>query len=63
MHSKYKAASVVGDVTYTPREAALAEYLVMDRETYGCVKSVCYLGDTLGREGGIYLATTHIIRK
>ena len=24
----------------------------MDGETYGCVKSFCYLGDTLGGDGG-----------
>ena len=36
----------------TIQEAALAEDLVVDGETYGCVKSFCYLGDTLGGDGG-----------
>ena len=34
----------------------------MDRETYGCVKSFCYPGDTIDEDGGAYLAATAIIR-
>ena len=33
---------------------------MMDGESYGCVKSFCYLGDTL--DGGADLATTARIR-
>ena len=33
----------------TIEEAELAEDLMVDGETYGCVKSFCYLGDILGR--------------
>ena len=29
------------------KEADLAGHLVVDGETYGCVKSFCYLRDTL----------------
>ena len=32
----------------TVQEANLAEDLVVDRETFGCVKIICYLGGTLG---------------
>ena len=35
----------------TIQQADLAEYLVVDGETYGCVKSFYYLGDTLDRNG------------
>ena len=31
-------------------------------ETYGCVKSFCYLGDTLDGNGRAYLAATARIR-
>ena len=37
------------------QEADLAEDLMVDRETLGCVKSV-YLGDTLDGDGGADLA-------
>ena len=30
----------------------------MDGETYGWIKSVCYLGDTLDGDGGADFATT-----
>ena len=36
----------------------LAGDLVVDGETYGCVKSFCYLGDTLDGDGGADLAAT-----
>ena len=36
----------------TIQEADLAENQVVDGETYGCVKSFSYLGDTLGGDGG-----------
>ena len=34
----------------------------MDRETYECVKSFCFLGDTLDGDGGADLAATARIR-
>ena len=34
----------------------------MDGETYGCVKSFCYLGDTLDGDGGADIAATARIR-
>ena len=36
----------------TIQEADLVEDLVVDGETYGCVNSFCYLGDTLDVDGG-----------
>ena len=39
----------------TTQEADLAEYLVVDGETVGCVTILCYMGDTLG---GADLAST-----
>ena len=36
----------------TIQEADLAENLVVDRETYGCVKSFCYLRGTVDGDGG-----------
>ena len=35
---------------------------MMDGETYGCVTSFYYLGDTLGGDGGADLAATPRIR-
>ena len=35
---------------------------MVDGETYGCVKSICYRGDTLGGEGGADLTATARIR-
>ena len=46
----------------TIQEADLAEDLVVDGETYGCVKSFCYLADTLDGDGGADLAATARIR-
>ena len=46
----------------TIQEADLAGYLVVDGETYGCVKRFCYLGDTLDGDGGVDLAATARIR-
>ena len=46
----------------TIHEADLAEELIVDRETYGCVNSFCYLGDTLDGDGGVDLAATDRIR-
>ena len=43
----------------TIQEVDLAEDLMVDGETYECVKSFCYLGDTLGGED---LAATPRIR-
>ena len=36
----------------TIQEADLDENLLVDGETYECVKSFCYLGDTLDGDGG-----------
>ena len=36
--------------------------LMVDGETYECVKSFCYLGDTLDGDGGADLAATARIR-
>ena len=47
----------------TIQEADLAGNLVVDGETYGCVKSFCYLGDTLDGDGGADLAATARSRK
>ena len=44
----------------TIQEADLAEDLMVDGETYGCVKSCCYLGDTF--DGEADLAATARIR-
>ena len=39
-----------------------AKNLMVDGETYECVKSFCYLGDTLDGDGGVDLAATARIR-
>ena len=44
----------------TIQEADLSGDLVVDGETYGCVKSFCYLGDTLNGDGGADLAAKAI---
>ena len=44
------------------QDADLAGDLVIDGETYGCVKSFCYLGDTLDGDGGADLTATARIR-
>ena len=46
----------------TIHEVDLAEDLMVDRETYECVKSFCYLGDTPDGDGGADLAATATIR-
>ena len=46
----------------TIQEVDLAEDLLMDGETYECVKSFCYLRDTLDGDGGADLAATARIR-
>ena len=46
----------------TIQEADLPGNLVEDGETYGCVQSFCYLGDTLDGDGGADLAATARIR-
>ena len=46
----------------TIQEADLAEDLMVDGETYECVKSFCYLRDTLDGDGGADHATTARIR-
>ena len=42
----------------TIQEVDLAEDLMVDGETYECVKRFCYLGDTLDGDGGADLAAT-----
>ena len=39
----------------TIQEADLAEDLMVNRETFKCVKSFCYMGDTLDGDGGAVL--------
>ena len=46
----------------TIQEANLTGDLVVDGETYGCVKRFCYLGDTLDGDGGADLVATARIR-
>ena len=46
----------------TIQEDDQAEDLIVDGETYGCVKSFCYLGDTLNGDGGEDLPATASIR-
>ena len=46
----------------TIQEADLDEDLMVDGETYECVKSFCYLGDTLDGDGGADLAAIARIR-
>ena len=46
----------------TIQEVDLAEVLMVDGETYECVKSFCYLGDTLDGDSGADLAATTRIR-
>ena len=36
----------------TIQEADLTDHLMVDGETHGCVKSLCYLGDALDGDGG-----------
>ena len=43
----------------TIQEADLAEDLMVDGETYECVKSFCYLGDTI--DGADLAATARIL--
>ena len=43
-------------------EANIDENLVVDGETYGCVKSLCFVWNTVDRDGGAHLATTARIR-
>ena len=52
--------SYVSDVMV--QEANLAEDLVVGGEMYGCVKSFCYLEDTLDGNGGADLSATARIR-
>ena len=39
----------------TTQKADITEDLVVDGETFGCVKILCYLGDTLDGGGGLDL--------
>ena len=42
----------------TIQDVDLAEDLMVDGETYECVKTFCYLGDTLDGHGGADLVAT-----
>ena len=44
------------------QEVDLAGDLVVDGETYGCIKSFCYLGDTLDGDCGAALGDTACLR-
>ena len=44
----------------TIQEAALGEDLMVEGDTYGCVKSFCNLGDTLDGNGADLAATARI---
>ena len=44
----------------TIQEAALGDGLMVEGETYGCVKPFCYLGDTFDRNGADLAATSRI---
>ena len=44
------------------REVDLTEDLMVDVETYACVKSFCYLGDTLDGDSGADLTASARIR-
>ena len=46
----------------TIQEADLAEDLILEGETYECVKSFCYLGNTIEGDGGANHAATASIR-
>ena len=46
----------------TIQEVDLADDLMVDGETYECIKSFCYLGDTLEGDGGADLSATARIR-
>ena len=46
----------------TIQEADLAEDLMVEGETYGCVYSFCYIGDTLDGNGRADPATTTRIK-
>ena len=46
----------------TIREADLAEDIMVDGDTYRCIKRFCYLGNTLDGDGGADLAITARIR-
>ena len=52
----YKYVLLLDDV----QEVDLTEDLMVDGKTYECVKSFCYLGDTLDGDGGADLATDRI---
>ena len=45
-------------MTGQSKKADLAEELMVDGETYGSVKSFCYLGETLDGDSGVDLAAT-----
>ena len=42
-------------------EANIAENLVVDGETYWCVKSFCFVWDTVDGDGGAHLVATPVV--
>ena len=44
----------------TIQEAALVEDLMVEGETYGCVKSFCYIGDILDGNGVVLVVIVRI---
>ena len=64
MHINFKLSSFSISTPFIEYNIGLplAEDLTVDGETYECVKSFCYLGDTLDRDGGANLAATVRIR-
>ena len=53
---------VLGVSDGTILEANIYENLVVDGEMYGCVKSLCFVWNTVDGDGGVHLATTARIR-
>ena len=53
---------VLGVSDGTVPEANIYENLVVDGEMYGCVKSLCFVWNTVDGDGGGHLATTARIK-
>ena len=67
VNNGFTNGGVCGDLSreangFRCRRCDLAEDLMVDGETYDCVKSFCYLGDTFDGDGGADLAATARIR-
>ena len=52
----------VRDVMAQSQKANIAENPVVDGEMYGCLKSFCFVWDTVDEDGGAHLATIPRIR-